>query len=419
MLLSNWLRFLTGQQSHKKTSTPWWTRRRVTRRRRLGRNPEQARAIPHVSEAWVTESLEDRTMLTTIIVDTTDDVLDAGDGRTSLREAINTAAANDTIQLGAGTYSLTLTSGAGEADFGDLDVTQNLTILGAGSGATRIDAGGDTGIGDRVFEVSAGSTLHLEDVTITGGRSTGDGGAINTRGIVELTNTTVSRNEANRGGGIFVDALGANSGQLIVTGSSLSWNTASTSGGAIANFAGNVEIENSTIEYNVAAPGAFGGGIYNTHDGAGTGGVVSIESSTIRENTAGWGGGVSSNDLGTLTIEQSTFSDNEAVEQGGAIHSNGLARILHSRFENNTAAEGGGIYSEEDGTVEIARSSITGNTATSTSFGGGGVFSRGVFRGQEIDVSNNTAVRGGGFYVRSVGIFELTGSTISRPSSPV
>ena len=77
------------------------------------------------------EALESRSLLsaTVINVDTFDDVVNAADGLTSLREAVlaaNASAGDEEIQLLAGIYALTI-KGANEsaAATGDLDIINN------------------------------------------------------------------------------------------------------------------------------------------------------------------------------------------------------------------------------------------------------------------------------------------------------
>src|SRR5690606_37164132 len=84
-----------------------------------------------------------------------------GNGGCTLRAAIqeaNAAAGPAVIALPQGTFTLSLT-GTGEdaATTGDLDITDTLTITGAGAGRTFIDAAGI----DRVFHVHAGASLEL------------------------------------------------------------------------------------------------------------------------------------------------------------------------------------------------------------------------------------------------------------------
>ena len=101
----------------------------------------------------------------TIGVTTTNDAA-VGDGQCSLREAIIAAntdlavdactAGNgaDVITLATGTYVLTIT-GTGEdaATTGDLDITDVLTITGAGPTQTIIDANDI----DRIFDIRPGA----------------------------------------------------------------------------------------------------------------------------------------------------------------------------------------------------------------------------------------------------------------------
>src|SRR3954471_20351038 len=73
----------------------------------------------------------------------------------TLREAIieaNASAGSDIIVLPAGTYTRTATgSGEDSAANGDLDITRDLTIQGAGIGSTIIDAADN----ERVFDIIA------------------------------------------------------------------------------------------------------------------------------------------------------------------------------------------------------------------------------------------------------------------------
>lgn len=99
-----------------------------------------------------------------------DGSVDTGtDGEITLRAAImetNALAGDDEITLPAGTYTLSI-GGTGEdaAATGDLDITDNLTIIGASASQTIINADGI----DRVLHVISG-TLDLEQLTVKGGR---------------------------------------------------------------------------------------------------------------------------------------------------------------------------------------------------------------------------------------------------------
>ncbi len=134
-------------------------------------------------------------------------------GVCTLRAAIqetNALPGADTIILPAGTYILTIPGPFEDhAATGDLDITQDLTILGAGAASTIIDGNGAV-TGDRVFQVASAPTpitVRISGVTIRGGRIAGtNGGGIHTAGNLTLSDVVVTQNSAtNNGGGVRVD----------------------------------------------------------------------------------------------------------------------------------------------------------------------------------------------------------------------
>src|SRR5947209_11082115 len=85
------------------------------------------------------ECLEDRLVPATFTVTTPLDVVNPNDGKLSLREAITQANARrgaDTIVVPAGLFRIAL-AGADDANAaGDFDVTDTVTVRGAGAGQT-------------------------------------------------------------------------------------------------------------------------------------------------------------------------------------------------------------------------------------------------------------------------------------------
>lgn len=117
---------------------------------------------------------------------------------------------------------------------GDLDISSDITILGEGLAATMIDGG----LLDRVFDVRPGGDLHLEELTVTRGRTSStvvsdrDGGGVRNAGTLGLSSVIIRDSEAHRGGGIY-NAPGARLANI--RSSSFVLNTARDSGGAIFN----------------------------------------------------------------------------------------------------------------------------------------------------------------------------------------
>lgn len=233
-----------------------------------------------------------------LVVTTTADVVDGGDGLTSLREAVSAAADGDVVVLAAGqTYQLTLCGGGAQEDAnadGDLDVVgKSLTIRSdSPTGLATIE---NTCTEERVlhFDDSFGETLTLERLVITGGSigasgagvmnidggdlavtdsvitdnhslSNNDGGGI--RGPVDLLRSTVSGNSADAAGGGIMEADGT------IVNSTITGNTAGEVGGGVTF--GDVEIVASTIVGNSAPIAANVGG-------SGNGSTLQVTSSVL------------------------------------------------------------------------------------------------------------------------------------------
>jgi CSLREA domain-containing protein len=147
-------------------------------------------------------------------------------------------------------------------------------------------------------------TSSLDLAKITDNTTSGSGGGISLfRGMLTLTNSTVARNSAEDGGG--VANIG---GDLDISRSTLNNNTASNRGGGIfstvddnfGRLSGTVTLTNSTVSRNAADQG---GGIENSDRLGGAG--VEVRSSTIALNTASdAGGGVHNGEDGFESVNR-------------------------------------------------------------------------------------------------------------------
>jgi hypothetical protein len=102
--------------------------------------------------------------------------------------------------------------------------------------------------------------------------------------------------------------------------------------------------------------------------------TVNISNLTVSGGQANMGGGVYN--LGNLTISNMTFTGNAAVGgsgEGGAIDSEGGSlTLVNSTLSNNTAeTDGGGLLSCGNSTVTLVNVTITGNRADSDNNGSG------------------------------------------------
>ncbi len=101
----------------------------------------------------------------TVDANTADGVCADAAGNCSLRAAIQEAnfmAGTDTINLPAGLYLLDRTGIDDVAGVGDLDVTDTVEVVGAGTGQTTVEAV------QRAFQVRIGGDLTLRDLTLRG-----------------------------------------------------------------------------------------------------------------------------------------------------------------------------------------------------------------------------------------------------------
>ncbi|HUC20769.1 MAG TPA: choice-of-anchor Q domain-containing protein, partial [Candidatus Polarisedimenticolaceae bacterium] len=80
-------------------------------------------------------------------------------------------------------------------------------------------------------------------------------------------------------------------------------------------------------------------------------------------------GGAVDNELGSISIINSTFTENEG-EFGGAISNAGNLNIAHSTFNDNHSVETGGAIETDAGTLIMVNSTLSGNT---TDGDGGGL----------------------------------------------
>ncbi|CAH0998950.1 hypothetical protein LEM8419_00245 [Neolewinella maritima] len=390
-----------------------------------------------------------------------------------------------TITVTAGTFTENTTSGTASTEGGGGFYTDGGSL--AISGATITDnmavsaAEGAAPSGGAIL-IAPGGSLSLNQSVLTGNMANRAGGAIEdasgAAGITIITNSTIDDNMAlaNPGNGGAIHVGGE--GDLIMTGGSVSGNTAATDGGGLWNGTGIMTLSNLTINGNEASGDGTvddiqgGGGIYN--DG---GAVEILGVSVISDNTAsgvaGSGGGIlSGGEAATISpksiiLRGGTVSGNSAVRAGGGVEivlgdftSNdvifdgnrasaapGNGGALHvSGTESNTdinggvvannsaANEGGGLWNMMGSFMEVTNVSIMNNSVYSATLGtdqvlaGGGIYNDGGdLNLVRSTVFNNTVVTGDSLELSGTGggianagtsgDFSVTASTVTGNSA--
>jgi hypothetical protein len=304
-------------------------------------------------------------------------------GAGSLRQAIADAVPGETVTVPSGTYTLTE---------GELTIAKSLTIAGAGPGATVISGAKSS----RVFLVDAeGAAVTISGVTVTNGAATESfvtGAGIKSVGTdLTLRDDAISGNVATapEGGTVFGGALSAEGGDLTIADTTVAGNLADAGGGdgqpggfvagaGVQALVQTLTIERSTIANNRAdarggqdpsLPGQNGGSVFGAGLAANTARSLVIADSTISGNVAASGGGPGG---------EGGFALGVGVSLVGGVK-NQITQITVSgnvaRAGEAGTVLGGGMRFATTEPIEIASSTIVGNsTGDSSQSLGGNVF---------------------------------------------
>ncbi|MBD2039738.1 calcium-binding protein [Microcoleus sp. FACHB-672] len=334
----------------------------------------------------------------------------ADSGAGSLRAAIASAQAGDTVQFSSSLANQTISLSS------QIEINKHLTIDGAG--ATNLTISGNNAsrvfYSDWSYLVPEGYNISLKNLTIANGKTTdADGGAgirMGYLGDLTVENTTFKNNAAGKGAAI------------------------------MAGTSGTTTVINSKFDANDGTSGTTdvmrergAGGI------ATAGGALTVQGSEFTNNKGIVGGAI--NVLNTeLLVENSTFVNNDTTAgaaypsgryqsgNGGAIYTdgaNGLNEpgsiiIRKSRFEGNKAAGFGGalnLSAYQPQTVSVEDSIVLGNEVIQNANGsslGGGIYHQDVeLTINNTTVANNKAVfQGGGLWANNAGV-TVSNSTFS------
>jgi len=291
---------------------------------------------------------------------------------------------DDGVGIPSGSDTITIqsegtTDGAITLD-GTLSVTSHIVIEGNGSVIE--------GAGNQIFDVTAGS-LAVASLTMRGGWSDGNGGAIAVReAALSLSNSVVSGSATRAlGGGIYAYNSDLSLFDSVVTGNATGVLTRPEADDGIAESgddtnengeaaqaaeadeteltaqtadSGESEAEAQTEAATEATPEQIpwdtsGGGVYFS----GENNSLVIGRSGVDSNRSRNHGGGLYIASGRATITNATISGNSAGGSGGALYNAGDSRLTHVTTVFNSAADTGGIF--DTATLQLYNSIVADN----------------------------------------------------------
>ena len=270
--------------------------------------------------------------------------------------------------------------------------------------------------------------------TFSSNKATTNGGAVRSAGTLDFSgnggSVTFDSNSAAYGGAIY--SAGTEAGVAFNAGNkaTFSGNTAGESGGAIYSI-GALSFSGSADFLNNATTTAQGGAIW--HSGAeAEDGTLYVNAGAVlnftgnRANASQGGAIYSEAEMSFAAGSKTTFSDNFAAKDGGAIRTTKTLKFLnggsetHSFSNNATNASGGAIATMNTLTVEEGNTvKFSGNTAGTYGgaiYGGNSSTALSFYSTGYAEFSKNRATSGGAIY--SVGRINLLGNfTFSQNQS--
>ncbi len=221
-----------------------------------------------------------------------------------------------------------------------------------------------------IFTIGLGVTAEIDNLTITGGYASFNGGGIANNGVLTLNGDMIDNNvAAGSGGGIY----NSSSATLNMTNVNVKLNDAVSSGGGIENF-GEVTGGQCTIASNLAT-GGLGGGIYNGLDAS-----MTLSNTQIVNNKSGgtFGGGVYN--AGSFELDAGAISGNSIttnVGMGGGLYNSSKGTVfldVNVTIENNSANMGAGLFLSNGSLTNLYSVTTANNVLVGNNAAGKGIY---------------------------------------------
>jgi PKD domain len=254
----------------------------------------------------------------------------SGDCPTTLQACITASSAGDVVQIRPGIYTESVT------------VRRAIILVGLGSAPDEVELRAAPNQRVMTLTTNVNGPAVLRNLSLTGGRTTGDGG------------------------GIFFDETDRGAGASLLLDTVVIHDNHAASGGGVASAGAEIRALDTVLTSNIAAN--VGGGLMVDGD-------VYLTATTVFSNQAqNWGGGAYAAAL--LDIVDSTFESNVVLGSngdGGGASAGQFARVTRSRFVRNTAGIGGGLSLFADSpSISTSRLRVSASLFSDNAVGAGG-----------------------------------------------
>lgn len=207
-----------------------------------------------------------------------------------------------------------------------------------------------------ILYIESGSVATIKYVNFVNGGSTTH--ALGAYGTLNIEDCTFTHSRGDSGSAIYINSSNSIVKNCKFVDSYSNNHNANdyTAGGAICvNGANNVKIMDCSFDNSRALN--YGGAIMVRTQSTGT----QITNCNFTNNNAPTGGAVTIGTGSSATIDNCIFKNNKATDNGGAIYTAGTTTIRGSKFNNNYANNGSGIYN--NGILNLASNTIMDNIA--------------------------------------------------------
>ena len=229
---------------------------------------------------------------------------------------------------------------------------------------------------DNVADGSGGAVHSWGDISITGSSfvdnvaTNGQGGAVYGNGLLSLVDSAFTGNTATNDAG---GAVAATSNTVVPTivGSTFTTNTALSNGGAVYSTSTSAELDLVSSSFTDNFAQNWGGAVYVNHTVAASDSAFVGNGTGLRATpgSSGRGGAIlafGGVDQPAVLITNSTFSDNVAEDQGGAVAAwLGEVAATNSTFSGNSVTtldgHGGAVYAFSK--ITATYSTFSGNSS--------------------------------------------------------